>query len=55
MPYAIEASNLWAQLAPNAIKDAFEEGMRDIRKAWEEQLKKKPHKKDEEARKGDVA
>jgi len=54
LPYAIEASNLWAQLAPNAIKQAFEEGMRDIRKAWEEQLKKKPHKKDQEDRRGDV-
>lgn len=54
LPYAIQASDLWAQLAPNAIKQAFEEGMRDIRKAWDEQLKKKPHKKDQEARKGDV-
>lgn len=41
LPYAIGASNLWAQLAPNAIKDAFAESMRDIRKAWDEQLKKK--------------
>ena len=54
LPYAIEASNLWAQLAPRAIKQAFEEGMRDIRKAWEEQLKKKPHKKQQEERKGEV-
>jgi membrane protein required for colicin V production len=54
LPYAIEASNLWAQLAPRAIKQAFEEGMRDIRKAWEEQLKKKPHKKEQQERKGEV-
>jgi membrane protein required for colicin V production len=47
LPYAIDASNLWAQLAPNAIKDAFAESMRDIRKAWDEQLKKKPRKKDD--------
>lgn len=53
LPYAIEASDLWAQLAPNAIKNAFEEGMRDIRKAWEEQMKKKPRRKQEEAKKGD--
>jgi membrane protein required for colicin V production len=51
LPYAIEASNLWAQLAPNALKSAFEEGMRDIRKAWEEQMKKKPHKKVDDAKK----
>ena len=44
LPYAIDASNLWAQLAPNAIKEAFEESMRDIRKAWDEQIKKKPKK-----------
>jgi membrane protein required for colicin V production len=54
LPYAIEASNLWAQLAPRAIKQAFEEGMRDIRKAWDEQMKKKPHKKEQEERKGEV-
>jgi len=47
LPYAIDASNLWAQLAPNAIKDAFAESMRDIRKAWDEQLKKKPKKSKE--------
>jgi membrane protein required for colicin V production len=54
LPYAIQASNLWAQLAPRAIKEAFEEGMRDIRKAWDQQMKKKPHKKDQEERRGDV-
>ena len=51
LPYAIRASDLWAQLAPNAIKNAFEEGMRDIRRAWDEQMRKKRHKKDEEAKK----
>jgi membrane protein required for colicin V production len=54
LPYAIQASDLWAQLAPRAIKEAFEEGMRDIRKAWDQQMKKKPHKKDQEERRGDV-
>jgi membrane protein required for colicin V production len=54
LPYAIEASNLWAQLAPRAIKQAFEEGMRDIRKAWDEQLKKKPRKKEQEEKRGEV-
>jgi membrane protein required for colicin V production len=44
LPYAIDASNLCADLAPNAIKDAFRESMRDIRKAWEEQFKKHPKK-----------
>jgi len=44
LPYAIDASNLCADLAPNAIKDAFRESMRDIRKAWQDQFKKHPKK-----------
>ena len=44
LPYAIDASNICAALAPKAIKDAFRESMLDIRKAWEDQLKKKPKK-----------
>lgn len=41
LPYAIDASNLCAELAPNALKDAFRESMRDVRKAWDEQMKKR--------------
>jgi membrane protein required for colicin V production len=41
LPYAIDASDLCAALAPHAIKDAFRESMQDIRKAWDDQLKKK--------------
>jgi len=41
LPYAIDASNLCAALAPNALKEAFRESMRDVRKAWDDQLKKK--------------
>lgn len=44
LPYAVEASNLCADLAPNAIKDAFRESLRDIRKAWDDQFKKHPKK-----------
>ncbi len=51
LPYAIDASNLCADLAPHAIKNAFEESMRDIRKVWEEQLKK--HKKTPDLKKED--
>lgn len=54
LPYAIEASDLWTELAPHAIREAFEDGLRDIRKAWDEQMKKKPKKKEDEAKKGDV-
>ena len=44
LPYAVNASDLCAALAPNAIKEAFREGLQDIRKAWDDQLKKKKKK-----------
>jgi membrane protein required for colicin V production len=53
LPYAIDASNLCAALAPNAIKEAFRESMNDIRKIWDDQLKKKPFKKEPDLRKSD--
>jgi membrane protein required for colicin V production len=46
LPYAINASDVCADLAPNAIKDAFRESMHDIRTLWEQQLKKKKRKSD---------
>jgi membrane protein required for colicin V production len=46
LPYAIEASNACAALAPNKLKTDFRESMRDIQKIWEDQLKKKKHKSD---------
>jgi len=53
LPYAIDASNLCAALAPNAIKEAFRESMNDIRKIWDDQVKKKLHKKDPDLKKFD--
>lgn len=47
LPYAIDASNICAALAPKALKDSFRESMYDIRKAWDDQLKKQRHKKEE--------
>ena len=41
LPYALGASDFFAALAPNALKEAFRESLRDIRKAWDDQLKKK--------------
>ena len=46
LPYAIEASNLCASLAPNKLKNDFRESMRDIQKMWDEQVKKKKRKSD---------
>jgi membrane protein required for colicin V production len=39
LPYAIDASNMLAALAPNAIKNAFRDSVREIRKVWDEQLR----------------
>lgn len=46
LPYAMEASNVCAALAPNKLKNDFRESMQDIQKMWDEQLKKKKHKSD---------
>jgi len=46
LPYAIDASDMCAALAPGAIKDGFRESMAEIRKLWDEQLKKKKKKQD---------
>ncbi len=46
LPYAIDASDVCAALAPAAVKDAFRESMRDIQKIWDENLKKKKRKPD---------
>ena len=38
LPYAMEASNVIASLAPNAIKNAFRESMLELRRLWNQQL-----------------
>lgn len=40
LPYALEASQVAASLAPRALKDAFAESLAEIRTAWAEELKK---------------
>jgi len=46
LPYAVEASDVCAAMAPSAIKNGFRESMNEIEKLWEEQLKKKKRKQD---------
>ncbi len=46
LPYAMEASNICAALAPNKLKNDFRESIRDIQKMWDEQLKRKRRKSD---------
>jgi membrane protein required for colicin V production len=40
LPYAIDASNMVADLAPRALKDAFHETMFEIQTSWHDQLKR---------------
>jgi membrane protein required for colicin V production len=39
LPYATGASGALASLAPNAIKEAFRESLREIRTIWDEQIR----------------
>lgn len=47
LPYVVDASDLCSKLAPYAVKEAFRDSMFEIRKLWEEELRKK-HKKQQD-------
>jgi hypothetical protein len=40
LPYAIDASNFAASLAPRVLKDSVRETAREIHQAWEDQVRK---------------
>jgi len=40
LPYAIDGSNMIAALAPRALKDPVRESIREIRQAWDDQIRK---------------
>jgi len=40
LPYAIDGSNTIAALAPRALKDPVRESIREVRQAWDEELRK---------------
>jgi membrane protein required for colicin V production len=46
LPYVIDASDLCSKLAPMAVKEAFRDSMFEIRKMWEEELRKKKQKQE---------
>jgi membrane protein required for colicin V production len=47
LPYAVDASDLFAAMAPHALKEAFRSGLVEIRRDWDEELKKSLRKKSE--------
>lgn len=40
LPYAIDASNIIASLAPRALKDPVRDAVREVRQAWDDQVRK---------------
>jgi membrane protein required for colicin V production len=53
MPYVIDASNLCAAMAPNAVKEAFHESMYEIQNAWHDQVERaNRHEREREHPKG---
>jgi membrane protein required for colicin V production len=40
LPYALDASHVCAALAPHALTDAFRISMNEIRKVWDDQVRK---------------
>jgi membrane protein required for colicin V production len=45
LPYAVDASNILAAMAPKALTDGFHTALAEIRKDWDEQVKKSLRKK----------
>lgn len=45
LPYAVDASNVFASIAPADLKEAVRDGFEEIHKDWEDQLKKARRKK----------
>jgi membrane protein required for colicin V production len=52
LPYAIDASNLFASAAPAELKIAFRDAMEELRKDWDAEVKKSQKKKEEPKRLG---
>ena len=51
LPYAIDASNMFASLAPRSLKTAFRDTMNEIRNDWDNELKRAEHPRKKEDRK----
>ena len=47
LPYAIDTSNILASLAPRALKDPVRDTVREIRQAWDDQVRKSQRREKE--------
>jgi membrane protein required for colicin V production len=53
LPYAIDGSNMIAALAPRALKDPVRESIREVRQAWDDQVRKALKKDEQREEKSD--
>jgi hypothetical protein len=44
LPYAVDASNVIAAIAPSQIKDAFRTSLRDLRQIWDQEVQQSREK-----------
>ena len=50
LPYAIDTSNVLASLAPRALKDPVNDAVREIRQAWDDQVRKSKRREEKDER-----
>jgi membrane protein required for colicin V production len=50
LPYAIDTSNVLASLAPRALKDPVRDTVREIRQAWDDQVRKSKKREEKDER-----
>ena len=50
LPYAIDTSNVLASLAPRALKDPVRDSVREIRQAWDDQVRKSKRREEKDER-----
>jgi membrane protein required for colicin V production len=53
LPYAIDTSNVLADLAPRALKEPVRETVREIRQAWDDQVRKSRKREENRDEKSD--
>jgi membrane protein required for colicin V production len=51
LPYAVDASNILASLAPRALTDGFHSALVEIRKDWDDQVKKSQRRRSDRDKK----
>ena len=50
LPYAIDTSNVLASLAPRALKDPVRDAVREIRQAWDDEVRKSKRREEKDER-----